>query len=122
MSYTTDEILQRIQERLDARNANRAGGHAPASVAPAVNNGSKFAQKPDTAPSPALTKLTPEQITSEVFIIAPTQLEFVAETFANAVADAMNMRAFAPRIREIAIGSLRSSLVSAKRQGINKKS
>ena len=105
MSYTTDEILQRIQDRLEAR---KVGAVAPGGI-------------PDRAPSSAAVKLTPDQITGEVFIIAPTQIEFVAETFANAMADALNMRAFAPRIREIALSSLRSSLTAAKSQGTGKK-
>lgn len=63
-------------------------------------------------------KLRPEQISSEVFVVAPTQINYIAEMFANSVADAMNMRAFAPKIRTLAEKSLRAALQSAKKQGV----
>lgn len=62
-------------------------------------------------------KLRPEQISSEVFVVAPTQINYIAELFANSVADSMNMRAFAPKIRMLAEKSLRAALQSAKKQG-----
>ncbi|MCL2538040.1 MAG: hypothetical protein FWE52_00995 [Alphaproteobacteria bacterium] len=64
-------------------------------------------------------RLTPEQITSKVHVIAPTQIDYIATTFGNAVADQMNMRAFAPKIREIAKTALLVALESAKKQGAN---
>ena len=67
--------------------------------------------------TPSAFKLRPEQISSEVFIVAPTQINHIAELFANSVADTMNMRAFAPKIRALAEKSLRTALQSAKKQG-----
>lgn len=63
-------------------------------------------------------KLRPEQISSEVFVVSPTQINYIAEIFANATADAMNMRAFAPKIRQLAEKSLRTALTAAKKQGV----
>ncbi|MCL2749375.1 MAG: hypothetical protein FWE50_04870 [Alphaproteobacteria bacterium] len=68
-------------------------------------------------PTPGKLRLRPEQISSEVFVVAPTQINYIAEIFANSVADAMNMRAFAPKIRTLAEKSLRSALTTAKKQG-----
>lgn len=68
-------------------------------------------------PTTGTFKLQPEQIASEVFVVAPTQINYIAEMFANSVADAMNMRAFAPKIRALAEKSLRAALQSAKKQG-----
>jgi hypothetical protein len=68
-------------------------------------------------PNGTAFKLRPEQISSEVFVVAPTQINYIAELFANSVADAMNMRAFAPKIRQLAEKSLRTALQSAKKQG-----
>ena len=59
-------------------------------------------------------KLNPESITSDVYIIAPTQIEYIAHIFGNTVADTMNMRPFAQKIRQIAEQSLRLALQSAK--------
>ncbi len=56
-------------------------------------------------------------ITSEVFTIAPTQLEYIAQIFGDGVADAMNMRTFAPKIRQIAMQSLRNALGAARHMG-----
>ena len=62
-------------------------------------------------------KLNPKDITSDVFIIAPTQIEYIARLFGNTVADTMNMRTFAPKIRQIAEKALRHALNSARSQG-----
>lgn len=64
-----------------------------------------------------IKKLHPTQITSEVFIIAPTQIEHISKIFGDAVADAMNMRTFAPKIRQIARAVLEKALTDAKNQG-----
>jgi len=62
-------------------------------------------------------KLNPENITSDVFIIAPTQIEKIARIFGNTVADTMNMRTFAPKIRQIAEQALRHALGMARKSG-----
>lgn len=61
--------------------------------------------------------LNTSNITSEVFVIAPTQIEYIAQIFADSVADAMNMRTFAPKIRQIASQSLRTALSAARHAG-----
>ncbi len=65
-------------------------------------------------------QLNTADITSEVFIIAPTQIEYISRLFADSVADTMNMRTFAPKIRQIAAESLRRALVAARHQGAGK--
>ncbi len=65
-------------------------------------------------------RLSPSNITSEVFVIAPTQIEYIAQIFGDSVADAMNMRTFAQKIRQIAEQSLRTALSAAKHQGERK--
>lgn len=65
-------------------------------------------------------RLSPSNITSEVFVIAPTQIEYIAQIFGDSVADAMNMRTFAQKIRQIAEQSLRTALSVAKHQGERK--
>lgn len=64
--------------------------------------------------------LNPANITSEVFIIAPTQIEYIAQIFGDRVADAMNMRTFAQKIRQVAEESLRTALAAARHQGERK--
>ena len=56
-------------------------------------------------------------ITSEVFTIAPTQMEYIATLIGDNVADNMNMRAFAPKIRTIALQALKTALNSARHMG-----
>jgi len=63
--------------------------------------------------------LNASNISSDVFIISPTQIEYIAQIFGDAVADAMNMRAFSQKIRQIAEQSLRAALGRAKTQGAN---
>lgn len=62
-------------------------------------------------------RLSPSNITSDVFVISPTQIEYIAQIFGDSVADAMNMRTFAQKLRQIAEQSLRSALIAAKHQG-----
>ena len=62
-------------------------------------------------------KLQTSEITSDVFVIAPTQIEYISRLFGNTVADQMNMRTFAPKIRQIAEQALRHALGAAKKQG-----
>ena len=62
-------------------------------------------------------QLSTSDITSEVYTISPTQIEYIARVFGDGVADAMNMRAFAGKIREIATHSLRNALNNARRMG-----
>ena len=62
-------------------------------------------------------RLSPSNITSDVFIIAPTQIEYIAQIFGDSVADAMNMRTFAQKLRQIAEQSLKTALIAAKHQG-----
>lgn len=66
-----------------------------------------------------IQELSTSSITSDVYTIAPSQIEFIANKFGDMVADAMNMRAFASKIRAIAENALRSALNNAKHMGEN---
>ena len=67
-----------------------------------------------------VTELKTTDITSEVYTIAPTQMEYIATLIGNTVADRMNMRAFAPKIRSIAMQALQTALKSARHMGEDK--
>lgn len=62
-------------------------------------------------------QLNTSNITSEIYVIAPTQIEYIARIFGDNVADTMNMRTFAPKIRELAEQALRQALKSARHAG-----
>lgn len=64
-----------------------------------------------------IQQLKSENITSDVFIIAPTQIDYIARVFAKNFADSMNMRTFAERIYNVANESLRTALKSARKMG-----
>ncbi len=61
--------------------------------------------------------LNTSDITSEVFIIAPTQIDFISKKFGDAVAEAMNMRPLSQKLRQIAAETLIKTLQSAKTMG-----
>ena len=61
--------------------------------------------------------LKPSEISSDVFIIAPSQLEAISKKFGDAVAEAMNVRPLAGKIRQIAADTLIKVLIEAKRMG-----
>ena len=64
-----------------------------------------------------IQQLQPINITSDVFIISPAQLEYIAGVFSKNFADSTNMRTFSGRICEIARESLRTALKEAKKMG-----
>ena len=64
-----------------------------------------------------VTELKTSDISSTVYTISPTQVEYIARIFGDSVANAMNMRAFAGKFREIAAQSLQSALSAAKHMG-----
>lgn len=61
--------------------------------------------------------LNPANITSDIFMISPAQIEYIANLFTKNFADSMNMRTFSGRINEIARESLVRALKSAKTMG-----
>ena len=63
--------------------------------------------------------LQTSDITSDVYTIAPMQMEYIATQVANMVADEMNMRAFAPKIRSITMTAIQAALKSARHMGEN---
>ena len=62
-------------------------------------------------------ELKTSDITSTVYTISPTQIEYIAQIFGDSVANAMNMRAFAGKFRDIANQSLRTALDHARHMG-----
>ncbi|MDR0803848.1 MAG: hypothetical protein LBO08_02040 [Rickettsiales bacterium] len=106
MKETTDELLEKIQKRLEMR------GRAPICTP-------ESADIPAAAPivPGGVIQLTPDQIVSRVFTVSPAQIEYIAKIFGNRVADDMNMRAFAGKIRLAARRALVFALESAKKSG-----
>jgi len=56
-------------------------------------------------------------ISSDVFIIAPSQIDSISKNFGDAVAEAMNVRPLAGKIRQIAADVLIKVLCDAKKMG-----
>ena len=57
------------------------------------------------------------EISSDVFIIAPSQIDAISQKFGDAVAEAMNIRPLSQKIREIAAEILTQILQDAKNMG-----
>lgn len=64
-----------------------------------------------------IKQLQTTNITSEVFVISPAQLEYIANVFSKNFADIMNMRTFSGRIHDVALESLQTALHAAKKMG-----
>ena len=64
-----------------------------------------------------IQNLKTTDITSTVYTISPTQIEYIARVFGDSVANAMNMRAFAGKFRDVATQSLRDALERARHMG-----
>lgn len=61
--------------------------------------------------------LKTSDISSDVFVIAPSQIDLISKHFGDAVAEAMNVRPLADKIRQIAAETLIRVLQDAKRMG-----
>ena len=57
------------------------------------------------------------EITSDVFVIAPSQIDIISKKFGMAVAEAMNVRPLSQKISEIANEILIKTLHNAKTMG-----
>jgi len=57
------------------------------------------------------------EISSDVFIIAPSQIDAISKKFGDAVAEAMNIRPLSQKIRKIAAEILTQILQDAKKMG-----
>ena len=57
------------------------------------------------------------EISSDVFIIAPSQIDAISKQFGDAVAEAMNVRPLSQKIRQIAAEILIKTLTDAKNTG-----
>ena len=57
------------------------------------------------------------EISSDVFIIAPSQIDAISQKFGDAVAEEMNIRPLAQKIRKIAAETLTQILQDAKNMG-----
>lgn len=65
----------------------------------------------------SVKQLDSANITSNIFIISPAQIEYIANVFTKNFADVMNTRTFSARINEIKRESLHDALKSAKTMG-----
>jgi len=65
----------------------------------------------------AIHTLKTTDISSDVFIIAPNQVDLISRKFGDAVAEAMNVRPLAGKIRQIAKEILTQTLCDAKKMG-----
>ena len=61
--------------------------------------------------------LKTNEISSDVFVIAPSQIDMISKNFGDAVAKAMNVRPLAEKIRKIAAETLIQTLREAKNMG-----
>lgn len=65
----------------------------------------------------AIHQLDTSNISSEIFIASPAQIEYIARVFAKNFADSMNMRTFSNQIYQTAEKSLRYAFAAARKMG-----
>ena len=66
---------------------------------------------------PNIQQLNPQDISSKIFIIAPSQLEAISKKFGEEMATAMNVRPLARKIQMIAADILKQTLCEATTMG-----
>lgn len=64
-----------------------------------------------------IQQLKTSEISSEVFVIAPSQIDFISKKFGDAVAEEMNMRPLSYKLQQIAAETLVKILHAAKTMG-----
>lgn len=71
----------------------------------------------ESSMKPNVTELKQSEISSEVFVISPTQIDFISATFGDSIAKELNLQSLAYKFRKIAAESLVKALNSAKTMG-----
>ena len=66
---------------------------------------------------PSIRQLKTSEISSDVFVIAPSQIDLISKLFGDAVAEEMNVRSLSQKIQKIAAETLIKVLNSAKSMG-----
>ncbi len=61
--------------------------------------------------------LKTSEISSDIFVIAPSQIDAISKQFGDAVAEAMNVKPLSQKIRQIAADILVKTLTDAKNMG-----
>ena len=61
--------------------------------------------------------LSTSDISSEIFVIAPSQIAVISQKFGNAVAEAMNVKPLSHKIQQIASEILTKTLYDARKMG-----
>lgn len=64
-----------------------------------------------------IQQLSTSDISSDVFVISPSQIDSISKEFGDAVAEAMNVRSLSKKICEIANTILAQTLQNAKKMG-----
>ena len=64
-----------------------------------------------------ITELKQSDITSEVFLISRTQIDFISANFGDAMAEALNLKSLSYKFRKIAADTLVKALNSASTMG-----
>jgi len=64
-----------------------------------------------------IRQLKTSEISSDVFVIAPSQIDLISKMFGDAVAEEMNVRSLSQKIQKIANETLIKVLNSAKTMG-----
>jgi len=62
-------------------------------------------------------QLKPSEITSDVCVVSPTQIDYISQHFTEVLASELNLRPLAYKIQKIAKEALVSSLNQAKKMG-----
>jgi methyltransferase-like protein len=65
----------------------------------------------------AVTNLKYADISNDCFVITPSQIDAITEMFSNTLAETMNIRPLAGKIRQIATESIIKTLKTAKTMG-----
>lgn len=66
-----------------------------------------------------IRQLKTSEISSDVFVISPNQIDLISKQFGDAVAEEMNVRSLSQKIQKIAADVLVRVLNSAKTMGKN---
>lgn len=64
-----------------------------------------------------IQQLNTNDISSDIFIIAPSQIDAISKKFGDEMAIAMNVRPLAHTIQQIAADVLKQTLTEAKKMG-----
>ncbi len=120
MTNDINDIMKTIQSKLEDPNRGDVLRNATAPEKTPIQSIVKNSTVAQQATGPQPLRLSPQNITSEIYIIAPSQIKLLSAALSKTLAGSLNLRALTPKIQQVLDTALIDTMKSMKRTGFKK--